>query len=62
MRTHKMWTRTDSRKPPDNTEVETKIDDERGIRNECTLRYHHNMWWCSDEMHTYYEPTHWRYI
>jgi hypothetical protein len=46
---------------PQNVELETKIDDENGVRNEQTLKRRGNLWWFPDDsMHCYYRPTHWR--
>lgn len=53
------WKTTDS--APDGIEVETKIDDAAGVRNEQTLRRRGNLWWTPNgEMYVYYTPTHWR--
>ena len=48
--------------PPTNgVVVDTKIDDEKGIRNEQPLKRNGNLWWTPDgEMYVYYTPTHWR--
>lgn len=47
--------------PTDDLEVETKIDDHKGIRNVQTLKHHNNLWWFPDmSMYVYYRPTHWR--
>ena len=49
--------------PPVNTDLETKIDDGKGVRNVCALRYHSNLWFFTDmSMYVYYTPTHWRHI
>mgnify|MGYP001580513711 FL=1 len=46
---------------PENVEVQTKIDDERGCRNETTLVRDGRLWWFPDRsMYVYYTPTHWR--
>jgi hypothetical protein len=46
---------------PDGVEVETKIDDKDGVRNECTLTRKGNLWWIPNgAMYVYYAPTHWR--
>lgn len=46
---------------PDRTVVETKIDDEKGVRNEQTLKRIGNLWFYPDgSMYVYYMPTHWR--
>ena len=45
---------------PDGVEVMTKIDDERGVRNEQSLRRQGNLWFFPDmSMYVYYAPTHW---
>lgn len=47
---------------PKGVEIETKIDDERGVRNVTTLVWD-RMWWFPDRsMYVYYTPTHWRPI
>lgn len=46
---------------PDKRVVETKIDDEKGVRNVGTLKRDGNLWWLPDgSMYVYYRPTHWR--
>ncbi len=46
---------------PNNVVVETKIDDEHGVRNQTTLKRKGNLWFFPDEsMYVYYAPTHWR--
>lgn len=46
--------------PPENVVVDTKIDDERGCRNEQKLKRQGNLWWTPDgDMYVYYTPTHW---
>jgi hypothetical protein len=41
--------------------VDTKIDDERGVRNEQPLKRSGRLWFFPDgSMYVYYEPTHWR--
>lgn len=46
---------------PEGVEVETKIDNEQGCRNETTLIRKHRLWWFPDmSMYVYYTPTHWR--
>jgi hypothetical protein len=45
---------------PEDTVIETKIDDEKGVRNQQTLRRVRNLWWFPDmSMYCYYRPTHW---
>lgn len=55
------WVRCADHLPPQDVDVETKIDDERGVRNVQKLRRHSNLWWFPDmSMYIYYSPTHWR--
>ena len=45
---------------PEDTPVLTKIDDEKGARNEQPLKRRGRLWWFADgEMYVYYTPTHW---
>jgi hypothetical protein len=45
---------------PENVIIRTKIDDEKGPRNDSTLRRVGNLWWLPDmRMYVYYRPTHW---
>lgn len=57
------WTRITSDRstwPPEDQEVNTKIDDKDGYRNETTLTFHNGLWWFPDKsMYVYYTPTHW---
>ncbi len=53
--------------PPTDVVVETKIDDENGVRNVQTLRRYQrdtntrSLWFFPNmSMYVYYEPTHWR--
>ncbi len=47
--------------PLDGQEVATKIDDEKGCRNEFNLKRQGNLWFFPDmSMYVYYTPTHWR--
>jgi hypothetical protein len=63
MSTGKPWIRLQDQLPPDKALVETKIDDERGCRNEQQLQLHNNLWWHPDmSMYVYYTPTHWRNV
>lgn len=56
-----MWYDVKDRLPPDGLEVMTKIDDNKGCRNEQTLKLRGNLWWTPDmAMYVYYCPTHWR--
>jgi hypothetical protein len=48
---------------PENEEVWTKIDDERGERNVAKLTRKGNLWFTDPYdggMYVYYTPTHWR--
>ena len=55
------WIRCSDKLPPPDTDVETKIDDGKGVRNVCALRRNSNLWWFTDmSMYIYYSPTHWR--
>lgn len=60
------WISVGSLLPKDGVEVLTKIDDERGCRNEAKLRRQGNLWFipgdCNNPghaMYVYYTPTHW---
>jgi hypothetical protein len=45
---------------PQKVLVKTKIDDDKGARNEQDLIKDGNLWWTSDRaMYVYYTPTHW---
>lgn len=57
------WIKVSEQLPTQNKVVETKIDDENGIRNIGLLKLKGNLWWLRDEsMYVYYHPTHWRII
>ncbi len=48
---------------PNGVAVDTKIDDERGVRNEVKLIRQDRLWFFEDmSMYVYYEPTHWREV
>lgn len=56
------WISTSEQLPPENQIVDTKIDDEKGLRNDCQLIFSNNLWWLPDKsMYIYYTPTHWKY-
>ena len=41
--------------------VDTKIDDEKGVRNHTPLKIIRGLWYFPDgSMYVYYNPTHWR--
>ena len=45
---------------PDDVVVRTKIDDDKGCRNDQNLKRMGNLWWYPDgSMYVYYRPTHW---
>ena len=54
------WIRVDRCLPRKGVFVETKIDDERGCRNEQQLKLDGRLWFTDDGMYVYYTPTHWR--
>lgn len=57
------WIRVDNCLPEPGVTVETKIDDEKGCRNQTTLKLQNNLWWFPDmSMYVYHTPTHWRPI
>lgn len=57
----RIWILCDDELPPDGIIVETKIDNERGVRNEQMLLRQGRLWFFPDRsMYVYYTPTHWR--
>ena len=54
------WRLTLHTPPPENVELDTKIEDADGERNHQRMTFHSNLWWISDDMYAYYHPTHWR--
>ena len=47
--------------PADGEEVNTKIDDAKGVRNEQSLVRQGSLWFFPDRsIYCYYTPTHWR--
>lgn len=59
----KDWRIITQAEPKNGVEVETKIDDGRGVRNVTTLKRQNNLWFFPDmSMYVYYTPTHWREI
>jgi hypothetical protein len=47
--------------PKEGLVVDTKIDDEKGARNEQPLKRRGNLWFVEDgSMYVYYRPTHWK--
>jgi len=62
-RANNEWNSCNSVLPENNLVVITKIDDEKGCRNETTLKRQGNLWFFPDgSMYVYYTPTHWREI
>ena len=57
------WISCESFLPKEGLLVETKIDDNKGCRNEQNLIRKGKLWFTSDmKMYVYYAPTHWRYL
>jgi len=63
------WKKCTEELPPVDIAVMTKIDDDKGCRNEQILkRYQRNdnsrfLWFIQDgSVYVYYEPTHWSFI
>jgi len=57
------WIECSKKLPESGIVVETKIDDEKGCRNEQTLKRQGPLWFFPDgAMYVYYTPTHWRPI
>jgi len=55
------WISTEHHLPIEDLVVETKIDDDKGARNETTLKRRGSLWWTPDgAMYVYYYPTHWQ--
>lgn len=55
------WLNVIDQPPPEGVVVETKIDDQRGVRNEQPLKRSGSLWFFPDaSMYVYYTPTHWR--
>ena len=55
------WNLTMLSKPPEGVEVDTKIHDDNGSRNEFSLIWHGGLWFIpGHDMYVYYMPTHWK--
>ncbi len=55
------WQNLHNNPAPENVELETKIDDADGCRNEQKLIFSDGRWWAPDRsIYVYYRPTHWR--
>lgn len=56
-----MWNKVSEKLPPEGLVVDTKIHDEKGVRNETQLYRKGNLWFLRDgSMYVYYTPTHWK--
>lgn len=56
----KSWVRCADSLPGEGVVVHTKIDDEKGRRNETMLKRQGRLWFfLDDSMYVYYTPTHW---
>jgi hypothetical protein len=61
MSTDRKWIKVADELPPEGVEVDTKIDDKDGTRNEQSLKRKGSLWFFPDmSMYVYYRPTHWR--
>lgn len=56
---NKNWSLIKNTTPPHGIFVYTKIEDEKGSRNEQKLKFENNLWFCEDGTYIYYKPTHW---
>jgi len=55
------WISVKDRVPPVGVVIDTKIDDEKGVRNEQQLVFENPLWFFPDHsMYAYYKPTHWK--
>lgn len=55
------WIETKKELPTEGIIVETKIDDEKGCRNEQKLVRKGNLWFIPNrDTYVYYTPTHWK--
>lgn len=55
------WVSVNEKLPAQDLEVDTKIDDGRGVRNEQSMKLVGRLWYVPDgSMYVYYTPTHWR--
>lgn len=57
----KLWIKVSDELPPEGVLVETKIDDEGGVRNHTLLTRKGNLYYLDNGTYTYYAPTHWRF-
>lgn len=59
----KAWIKVEDAMPINNLIVNTKIDDENGVRNVQQLMLRNKLWWLPDgSMYVYYAPTHWQRV
>ena len=57
------WLDCDDVLAPEDVVVNSKIDDDDGVRNERLLKRRGNLWFYPDgSMYVYYRPTHWANI
>lgn len=55
------WVSVNESLPEDGVVVDTKIDDDGGVRNTQLLKRQGRLWFFRDgSMYVYYTPTHWR--
>jgi hypothetical protein len=55
------WISVKEKMPPVGVVIDTKIDDENGVRNETQLVFDNPLWFFPDhKMYVYYKPTHWK--
>lgn len=55
------WVACADNLPDEGRVVDTKIDDDRGVRNEQPLKRRGQLWYFpAGEMYVYYTPTHWK--
>jgi hypothetical protein len=53
------WMPITETQPPQKVPVPTRIDDAKGVRNECILYRQGRLWFFADgSMYVYYTPTH----
>lgn len=57
----KIWIKVSDGLPPEGVLVETKIEDESGVRNHTLLTRKGNLYYLDNGTYTYYAPTHWRF-
>lgn len=57
----KIWIKVSEGLPPEGVLVETKIEDESGVRNHTLLTRKGNLYYLDNGTYTYYTPTHWRF-